>query len=85
MILPSIRKTGSYGAAPTEREKSRRIRSCFTDMLREHGYSKRHEYINTTRAIKKELGIKEKKDDMTDRKSGLLGEKKSTGKYLAAS
>lgn len=127
-VLPSIRKNGSYGAALTEREKSRRIRSCFTDMLREHGYSKRHEYINTTRAMKKELGIKEKKDDMTDRqlamvgasewlsmatvgdesgyhevnpvcvdasrtvagfvedrKSGLLGEKKTTGKYLAAS
>lgn len=49
------------------RTKSKAIRNNFTDTLKQHGYTKNYEYINTTRAMKKELGITNKKDDMTEK------------------
>ncbi len=47
------------------RAKSTYIRNLFTDTLKNHGHTKQHEYINTTKAMKKELGITAKKDDMS--------------------
>lgn len=67
-VLPSIRKTGSYSIpkkALDYREKSKEIRKCFTNMQKEHGYTKQYEYIQTTMQMKKKLGISAKKDDMT--------------------
>ena len=43
------------------RTKSKAIRNNFTDTLKQHGYTKSYEYINTTKAMKKELGITNKK------------------------
>jgi prophage antirepressor-like protein len=68
-VLPAIRKTGTFTLPLTNedlsREKSKAIRNCFTDMQKARGYSKRHEYIQTTVQMKKKLGITAKKDDMT--------------------
>ena len=47
------------------REKSIETRNGFTGTLQRHGYTKQYEYINTTRAMKKPLGITAKKNDMT--------------------
>lgn len=47
------------------RGKSKKIRSNFTDCLKEHGYTKPHEYIQTTKQMKQALGITHKKDEMT--------------------
>lgn len=47
------------------RTKSKKVRNQFTETLKNHGYTKQYEYINTTKAMKKELGITAKKDDMT--------------------
>lgn len=47
------------------RQKSIEVRNTFTDELKNRGYSKRYEYINTTKAMKKPLGIAHKKDDMS--------------------
>ena len=49
------------------RTKSKAIRNNFTDTLKQHGYTKNYEYINTTKAMKKELGITNKKDDLTEK------------------
>ena len=35
-------------------------------MLKEYGYEKRHEYIQTTNQMKKALNITHKKDEMTN-------------------
>lgn len=48
-----------------ERQKSIEVRNSFTDELKEHRYEKRYEYINTTKAMKKTLGIIHKKNDMS--------------------
>ena len=48
-----------------ERDKSKKVRNIFTDTLHRHGYIKNYEYINTTKAMKKELGITVQKDNMT--------------------
>lgn len=67
-VLPTIRKTGKFEIKPlfeTTREESKKVRNKFTDTLKNHGYTKPHEYINTTKSMKKELGITAKKDDMT--------------------
>ena len=67
-ILPELRKTGKYVLKTKyeeTRDKSKRVRNAFTESLKNHGYSKPHEYINTTKNMKKELGITAKKDDMT--------------------
>lgn len=47
------------------RSRSKKIRNVFTDTLKNHRYTKPHKYINTTKSMKKELGITAKKDDMT--------------------
>lgn len=47
------------------REKSIETRNGFTGTLQRHGYTKQYEYINTTRAMKKPLGITAKKNEMT--------------------
>lgn len=48
------------------RNKSKETRNEFTDTLKAHGYSKSHEYIQTTRQMKNILGISAKKEDMDD-------------------
>lgn len=69
IVLPTIRKTGKFSldkkSKQALRDKSKKIRNCFTDTLQNHGYEKFYEYVNTTNAMKKRLGIKAKKDDMT--------------------
>lgn len=47
------------------RKKSKQVRIDFTNTLHERGYEKKYDYINTTRAMKKSLGIVAKKDEMT--------------------
>lgn len=47
------------------RTKSKKVRNQFTETLKNHGYTKQYEYINTTKSMKKELGITAKKDDMS--------------------
>jgi anti-repressor protein len=73
-VLPSIRKTGAYSITdildknasyPEIRAKSKKIRNELTDTLKSHGYTKQHEYIQTTVQMKKVLGIENKKDSMT--------------------
>lgn len=49
----------------TERKKAIETRNDFTDTLQEHGYTKQHEYIQTTQQMKKTLGIVHKKAEMT--------------------
>lgn len=49
----------------TERKKSLEIRHEFTDELKDRGYSKPCEYIQTTMQMKKSLGITHKKDEMS--------------------
>lgn len=51
----------------TERQKSVEIRNTFTDELKDRGYSKQYEYIQTTNQMKKPLGINHKKDEMTEK------------------
>jgi ribosomal protein S8 len=41
----------------TARLKSKKVRVEFTDTLKEHGYTKRKEYIETTYMMKTRLGI----------------------------
>lgn len=48
------------------REESKKTRNQFTDMLKEHGYTKPGHYIQTTMQMKDSLGITAKKDDMTE-------------------
>ena len=48
------------------RQKSIEVRKTFTDTLKAHGYEKQYEYINTTKAMKKPLGITARKPDMTE-------------------
>lgn len=68
-VIPSIRKTGSYSLSEESykaiREKSKEIRNHFTAMQKAHGYTEKHEFIQTTCQMKKKLGITAKKDDMT--------------------
>lgn len=49
----------------TERKKSIEVRNNFTDELKDRGYEKQFEYIQTTTQMKKPLGIKHKKAEMT--------------------
>lgn len=68
VVLPSIRNSGKYelkSVYDLTREKSKKIRNVFTDTLKNHGYTKQHEYINTAKSMKKEFGITAKKDDMS--------------------
>lgn len=48
------------------REESKKTRNRFTDMLKEHGYTKPGHYIQTTIQMKGSLGITAKKDSMTE-------------------
>lgn len=50
-----------------ERQKSIEIRNNFTDELKDRGYSKQYEYIQTTNQMKKELSIEHKKESMTEK------------------
>lgn len=49
------------------RQKSIDARNEFTDMLHDRGYEKPHEYIQTTRQMKKALNITNKKEQMTEK------------------
>lgn len=48
------------------REESKKTRNQFTEMLKDHGYSKPGQYIQTTIQMKNTLGITAKKDNMTE-------------------
>lgn len=54
------------------RNKSKVIRNDFTDTLKEHGYTKAYEYIQTTKQMKDTLGITAKKSEMNDRELSLI-------------
>lgn len=54
------------------REKSKVVRNDFTDTLKEHGYTKAYEYIQTTKQMKDTLGITAKKSEMNDRELSLI-------------
>ena len=54
-----------HGIKPEElRDRSKEIRNQFTSTLREHGYDKRHHFIQTTTQMKRRMGIAAKKDAM---------------------
>ena len=46
-------------------KKSIEVRNNFTDELKERGYEKPYEYINTTQQMKETLGIEHKKSEMS--------------------
>lgn len=48
------------------RDESKKTRNQFTEMLKEHGYTKPGHYIQTTIQMKNSLGITAKKDSMTE-------------------
>lgn len=48
------------------REQAKVTRNQFTDMLKQHGYTTRGHYIQTTVQMKEALGITAKKDSMTE-------------------
>ena len=48
------------------REESKKTRNRFTDMLKEHGYTKPGHFIQTTIQMKSTLGITAKKDSMNE-------------------
>ena len=54
------------------RKESKKIRNQFTDVLKNHGYTKQYEYIQTTKQMKKTLGIEHKKDGMTEDELDLV-------------
>ncbi len=54
------------------RNKSKQVRNNFTNTLKEHGYTKAHEYIQTTKQMKNALGITAKKAEMTSRELNLV-------------
>lgn len=54
------------------RNKSKQVRNNFTDTLKEHGYTKAHEYIQTTKQMKDTLGITAKKSEMNDKELSLI-------------
>ena len=54
------------------RNKSKVVRNDFTDTLKEHGYTKAYEYIQTTKQMKDTLGITAKKSEMNDRELSLI-------------
>lgn len=66
----------------TERKKAVETRNTFTDTLSEHGYSKRHEYIQTTRQMKKSLDITHKKYEMTVRELDEVAASEALAKVM---
>ena len=48
-----------------KRVKSIEARNTFTDTLKEHGYTKAHQYIQTTKQMKNKLGITNSKENMS--------------------
>ena len=66
----------------TERQKSIETRNTFTDTLAEHGYTKQHEYIQTTQQMKKTLGIEHKKNEMTTRELDEVAASEALAKVM---
>lgn len=54
-----------FSAYKFTRAKSKVARNRFTEELKERGYNKPHEYIQTTKQMKNTLQIKNKKDEMS--------------------
>lgn len=54
------------------RDKTKQVRNSFTDCLKEHGYTKQTEYIQTTNQMKKQLDINKKKDEMNNDELNLI-------------
>lgn len=75
-VLPSIAHTGSYDLSKQKKEgferKSKDTRNAFTDTLKTHGYTKQHEYIQTTVQMKKELGISKPKKEMDMKEKAMI-------------
>ena len=65
-----------------ERQKSIETRNTFTETLSEHGYTKQHEYIQTTNQMKKSLDIKHKKKEMTTRELDEVAASEALAKVL---
>ena len=65
-----------------ERRKSIEIRNTFTDTLKVRGYSQQYEYINTTKAMKKKLGVNHKKDEMTSTELKAIYASEALANYL---
>ena len=66
----------------TERKKSIEIRNTFTDILKEHGYTQQHEYIQTTSQMKKRLEISHKKNEMTAEELKAIYASEALSSYL---
>ena len=66
----------------TERQKAIETRNTFTDTLSEHGYTKQHEYIQTTRQMKKSLDITHKKYEMTVRELDEVAASEALAKVM---
>ena len=73
---PEMKKTEEYQIT---RQQSKDIRNSFTGTLKDHGYTKQYEYINTTKSMKKALKITNKKDEMTTQELRLV----KASEYLA--
>lgn len=73
---PEMKKTEEYQIT---RQQSKEIRNSFTGTLKDHGYTKQYEYINTTKSMKKALKITNKKDEMTTQELRLV----KASEYLA--
>lgn len=65
-----------------ERKKSIETRNTFTDTLAEHGYTKQHEYIQTTQQMKKSLDITHKKHEMTTRELDEVAASEALAKVM---
>ena len=66
----------------SERKKSIETRNTFTDTLAEHGYTKQHEYIQTTQQMKKSLDITHKKHEMTTRELDEVAASEALAKVM---
>ena len=66
----------------TERKKSIETRNTFTDTLSEHGYTKPHEYIQTTQQMKKSLDISHGKKEMTTRELDEVAASEALAKVM---
>lgn len=65
-----------------ERKKSIETRNTFTDTLSEHGYTKQHEYIQTTQQMKKSLEITHGKKEMTARELDEVAASEALAKVM---
>lgn len=65
-----------------DRVKSIELRKEFTDELKERGYDKQYQYIQTTNQMKKALGISNKKNDMIRREFNAIAASEALAKVM---